>query len=155
MTENQQGISGNYRLKATSGQRKTGLVIFLVVALGLVGVGLLEAMQYDIGRLFMPCGFKVSRGLPCPTCGYTTVLRAFVTGHLVAAFKIQPAATLLCVALSACAMIGLYVAASGHYPHWLRKGMAECTLKHFLFAFLLIVLLGWAVALAQTVAQKS
>ncbi|NQV32480.1 MAG: DUF2752 domain-containing protein [Phycisphaeraceae bacterium] len=130
-------------------------MIFLVIALSLVGVGLLEAMQYDIGRLFMPCGFKVSRNLPCPTCGYTTSLRAFVQGHLMTAFKIQPAAWMLCVALSASAMIGLYVGASGHYPHWLRKGLAECTLKHLLFAFLLVVLLGWAVVLAQTVSQKT
>jgi hypothetical protein len=155
MTEDQQGICGNYRLKATSDQRRLGLVIFLVIALSLVGVGLLEFMQYDIGRLFTPCGFKVSRGLPCPTCGYTTALRAFVQGHWVAAFKIQPAASLLCVALSVSAMMGLYVATSGHYPHWLRKGLAECTLKHLFFALLLVVFLGWAVLLAQAVAQKS
>ena len=155
MTEDQQGIYGNYRLKATSGQRKMGGVIFLIVALSLAGVGLLESMQYDIGRLFMPCGFKVRHGLPCPTCGYTTAFRAFATGHVVSAFRVQPAACLMGVALLASAIIGLYVAISGHYPHWLRKGLAECTLKHLFFTLLLVMFLGWAVLLAQTVAQKS
>lgn len=132
-----------------------GGAIFLIVALSLAGVGLLESMQYDIGRFFLPCGFKVRHGLPCPTCGYTTAFRAFATGHLVSAFRIQPAACLIGVALLASAIIGLYVAISGHYPHWLRKGLAECKLKHLFLALLLVVLLGWAVLLAQTVVPKS
>jgi len=154
MCQDQQGSSGNNKLRATWGQRKVGLVIFMVIALSLVGVGLLEVMQYDIGRFFMPCGFKVSRGLPCPTCGYTTALRAFATGHMLKAFTIQPAASLLYVALVASAIIGFYVASSGHYPHWLRKGLAELTLKHLFFGLVLVVLLGWAVLLAQAAAQN-
>lgn len=155
MTQDQQGICGNKKLRATSGQRKKGLVIFLGVALIMISTAVLEGIQYDIGRLFTPCGFKVSHGLPCPTCGYTTSLRAFCRGDLLAAFKIQPAACLLCMALAAIAVMGCYVALSGHYPHWLRRGLAECTPKYIFFGILLIVLLGWAVLLAQAFHDKS
>ncbi len=155
MTEDQQGISGNKKLKATPGQRRVAMLLFLAVAVTLMGVGLLEASQYDIGRLFMPCGFKVSHGLPCPTCGYTTALRAFVTGHLVAAFRIQPAACMMCVALLASGVIGFYVALSGHYPHWLRKGLIQCRLRYVFLVFFLVVLLGWTVLLAQAYAEKT
>ncbi len=155
MTPDQQGISRNRKLKATSGQRKGALVLFFASAIIFVGVGLLEASQYDIGRFFMPCGFKVSHGLPCPTCGYTTALRAFATGHVVAAFKIQPAACMMCVALLTSGAIGFYVAVTGHYPHWLRKGLAQCRLKYVFLAFFLVVFLGWTVLLAQAYAEKT
>ncbi len=154
MTQYQQGTFANKKLQATSGQRRTGLVIFLGVAMGLVGVGVLEVIQYDVGRLFMPCGFKLSHGLPCPTCGYTRALRAFATGHAVSAFMIQPAACMICVALVVSAVAGFYVAVSGHYPHWLRKGLAECTLKQVLLGLVLVVFLGWAVLLAQAFAEN-
>ncbi|MCF7972349.1 MAG: DUF2752 domain-containing protein [Phycisphaerae bacterium] len=131
------------------------MLIFLVVALPLIGTAVLEAVHYDIGRLFAPCGFKVSHGLPCPTCGYTTSLRAFSRGHWVAAFKIQPGACFFYVSLVASAVMGIYVALSGHYPHWLRKGLAECTPKYIFLGTLLVVLLGWAVLLAQAFYKKS
>jgi hypothetical protein len=154
MTQYQQGTYGNGKLQATSGQRKRGLVLFVVVALGLAGVGVLEAVQYDVGRLFTPCGFKLSHGLPCPTCGYTTALRAFATGHALSAFMIQPAACMIYAALTVSGAMGFYVAVSGHYPHWLRKGLAECTLKQVFLGLVLVVILGWAVLLAQAYAQK-
>jgi hypothetical protein len=154
MIQYQQGTSANKKLRATSGQRKVGLVLFLVIALGLAGVGALEVMQYDVGRFFTPCGFKLSHGLPCPTCGYTRALRAFATGHVVSAFMIQPAACMIGLALVVSAAAGFYVAVSGHYPHWLRKGLAECTLKHVFLGLVLVVFVGWAVLLAQAFAEK-
>jgi hypothetical protein len=155
MTPDQQGIFGNKKLRATSGQRKKGLLIFLGVALIMISMVTLEAIHYDIGRLFAPCGFKVNHGLPCPTCGYTTSLRAFCRGDVLAAFKLQPAACLLCMGLVTMAVMGLYVGLSGHYPHWLRRGLAECTPKYMFLGILLIVLLGWAVRLVQAFHDKT
>ena len=149
MAHDQQVNYGKQKLKATAGQRRVGLVFFLVITLSLAGVAVLETAQYDIGRVFAPCGFKVSHGLPCPTCGYTTAMRAFATGHVVSAFTLQPAACLIGLALVAMGLAGFYVAVSGHYPHWLRKGIAECTPKHVFLSLVLVVLLGWAVLLAQ------
>ena len=149
MTQDQQGISGKIKVRATSAQRKTGMVICLLVLLGLIGVAVLEAVHFDIGRLFTPCGFKVKHGLPCPTCGYTTALRAFASGHVFHAFTIQPAASLIYLALVCGALIGGYVAISGHYPHWLRQGMAGVTPKLVALVLLAVVLVGWGVLLVR------
>lgn len=149
MTQDQQGISGNRKLRATSGQRKLGLTIFLVVVLGLAGVSVLEAIHFDIGRLFTPCGFKVRHGLPCPTCGYTRALRALVSGHVAAAFSLQPAAGLIYLGLLVSAMIGGYVAFSGYYPDWLHKGLKGWTPKRVFWCVLGIVIMGWIVQLIR------
>ena len=154
MTGNQQVNFENHKLPATSGQRKMGGALFLVVVLSVGSVAVLEAMQYDIGQVFLPCGFKVNHGLPCPTCGYTTSLRAFATGHVVSAFVSQPAACLIYLSLVVSAIVGGYVAVSGHMPNWLRRGLRDCRPKHVFLGLVLVILSGWGAKLAQAFSQK-
>ena len=59
-----------------------------------------------------PCGFHVSTGLPCATCGMTTAFAHAVRGEMAAALSVQPAAAALALVagvlalLSATALVG-------------------------------------------------
>jgi len=51
-----------------------------------------------------PCGFLLTTGLPCVTCGMTTSFAHATRGDLVTAFHVQPAGTVLAV-LAAMALL--------------------------------------------------
>ncbi len=46
----------------------------------------------DSASLFGVCGFQQRTGLPCLGCYWTRAGQAFVTGHILRSFYIQPAA---------------------------------------------------------------
>lgn len=60
-----------------------------------------------------PCGFLVTTGLPCPTCGMTTAFANTVRGRLWRAACAQPAGTLLAVFTAVLAGVAVIVMATG------------------------------------------
>ncbi|MBN1342454.1 MAG: DUF2752 domain-containing protein [Phycisphaerae bacterium] len=60
-----------------------------------------------------PCGFLLTTGLPCPTCGMTTSFAYAVRGRLISAFWSQPAGTLLALATTALACVAVVVLIAG------------------------------------------
>jgi len=135
--------------RASARERKiAGLIILSFAAL----VGLLalcRTMGFDISRLFLPCGFQQRHHLPCPTCGWTTALKAFSQGHLLRAFYIQPAASLICLGLIVSALTALYIALSGVYPVFVGRVYREVKLKHIVLALVIVVLAGWVVTFVR------
>jgi len=120
-------------------------LFFLSVAALVALLALCRMLGFNISRLFLPCGFQQRYHLPCPTCGWTTALKAFSQGHFIQAFCIQPAASLICLGLLVCAVTALYIALSGVYPVFVGALYREVKLKHALWALVIIVLAGWAV----------
>lgn len=110
---------------------------------------LCRLVGFDISRLFLPCGFQERHHLPCPTCGWTTALKAFSQGHVLQAFYIQPAASLIYMGLTALALTALYIALSGSYPGFVERLYRELKLKHILGSLAIIVLAGWAVTFVR------
>jgi hypothetical protein len=60
-----------------------------------------------------PCGFEVSTGLPCPTCGMTTAFCYMVRGRPIRALRVQPMGALLSVATILTIPVSLVVLITG------------------------------------------
>lgn len=142
--------SNTKKLNRASGrERRIAGLIFLIWAVFLGLLNLCRMLGFDIGRLFLPCGFQQRYHLPCPTCGWTRALKAFCQGHFLQAFYIQPAASLVCVGLAIVALTALYIAVSGVYPGFVARLYREVKLKHLAWALIVIVLAGWAVTFVR------
>jgi len=123
-----------------------GLIFLSIVA----GFGMLAvAGHYRITLWPYPCGFKQRYGLPCPTCGMTTSVLAFVKGEVVEAFYTQPAAALLCCILVAIAILAFLVAVFGVYFRFLERFFAEIKVWHVAVAIAVIIIAGWMVTLSR------
>lgn len=60
-----------------------------------------------------PCGFMVTTGLPCATCGMTTAFSHAAHGQLWAAFRTQPAGAVLAMLTAAASLVSAWAAATG------------------------------------------
>ena len=60
-----------------------------------------------------PCGWIVSMGLPCPTCGMTTSFSHTVRGEWGEAFMAQPMGLVLCIVTAMVFVGGLVMAFTG------------------------------------------
>ncbi len=69
-----------------------------------------------------PCGFVVTTGLPCPTCGMTTAFSHVAHGRLIAAAKTQLAGAVLAVLTATAGVAGLGALVFGRRPaiNWYR-----------------------------------
>ena len=90
---------------------------------------------------FAPCGFMLTTGLPCPTCGMTTSFALMMHGRPYAAIIAQPAGALLCLATLVAAIVSGAIATTGRVRllNWSRIGPVRLALS---LAF--IFLGGWA-----------
>jgi hypothetical protein len=74
-------------------------------------VGVAEWVSWTLGQPLELCLFKRLTGLPCPTCGMTRGVLAFLGGHVGLAFAYNPlalgVATLASAALLARATLGV------------------------------------------------
>jgi hypothetical protein len=88
-----------------------------------------------------PCGFLVSVGIPCPTCGMTTAFTLMVHGHPLAAVRAQPAGAALSVLTVAAAICGVWTLVQGRIPRlnwdWPGTGWGLATMGLLFFG-------GWA-----------
>jgi len=141
-------------MKATPEQRRVWAVVSLAILTLFGTVAVLEAMQIDIGRFFLPCGIQQQYHIPCPTCGMTTALRAFARGDILTAFAIQPAAGLLYCLLVTIAGIGLFITISGTYPAWLHRWLREIKLSWVFWFLVVVILAGWAVTLSRALIRR-
>ena len=135
--------------RASSRQRLLAGLVFLVVVASFGLFWLAAHDKIDIGWWLGPCGFKQKYGLPCPTCGITTSVLAFVQGKIFEAFYIQPAGALLCCVLVVVAFLAFLIAVFGVYFGFLKRFFTEVKIKHIILALIIIIAAGWAVTLAR------
>lgn len=60
-----------------------------------------------------PCGFYVTTGLPCPTCGMTTAFAYAVRGQVIQSIRAQAAGFILALATVVVAGLGLFTMVTG------------------------------------------
>jgi hypothetical protein len=136
------GIPGRVRL-AFAGVALVCLAILTVARMlppNQRGMGTHEALGLP------PCGFVLTSGLPCPTCGMTTAFALLLHGRPVDAFVAQPAGAVLCVATLALFILSVQTVWTGRMiqVNWDRIGHVR-----LLVGFGLLVLGGWGFKLAH------
>ncbi len=158
MQASQQLNKSKYFRRASHRQRVKAALVFLAVV-AFFGLFWLAANgKIDIGRWLAPCGFKQKYDLPCPTCGITTSVLAFVRGKIFGrdgAFYIQPAAALLCCMFLIIAFLAFLMAVFGVYFGFIKRFFAEAKIKYIILVLIIIIAAGWAVTLARALAAHN
>jgi succinate dehydrogenase hydrophobic anchor subunit len=134
---------------ATSNQRIVAAIVFFGIVGFFIVFGLAGHYGVDMGRWLGYCGFKQRFGLPCPTCGMTTMALAFARGKILEAFYIQPAGALLCCLLVVIGLLAFFTAASGVYFRFIERFFKEVKVRYIILALIIIIAAGWAVTLAR------
>lgn len=131
-----------------------GRLYAAVVLAGAVGVLLAAAWIHPAGKhmgthqqLGLPaCGFEISTGIPCPTCGMTTAFAHTVHGHWIEAVRSQLAGfafALLTIAVAIGAALGVIIGRVP-LPNWYR--INPTTVVWWCSA---LFVLAWAIKVAQ------
>ena len=115
-------------------------VLLLAVYLS-PGQGLTQTMG------FPGCGFKITTGLPCATCGMTTAFTYVADGRLLEAFWIQPAGAVLAVVTALLALVSGYALAVGMSLAPLAKILWR---PRWVIALIVLIVVSWAYTLALT-----
>ncbi len=95
-----------------------------------------------------PCGFILTTGLPCPTCGMTTAFAHTVRGQLVRAFLAQPAGMLLALAAIVTFATSVWVLLAGRMPRWPLRLAMWLSPYRLLLILLIVLLAAWGFKLA-------
>ncbi len=129
-------------------RRVESAIIFLVVFALFFFFYCLAAGVISSESLFGKCGFKQYYGLPCPGCGITTAITAFMRGQILSAFYIQPAAGIMCSLLAVLGILSLLTAFFGVDCQFLPS-VRQWRRSYLIAAMLIIFAFGWAVTLAR------
>ncbi|MHC4703132.1 MAG: DUF2752 domain-containing protein, partial [Planctomycetota bacterium] len=135
-------------------QRKIAGLVFVVIAGFFVSLYPAAVGKIDIGLWLGPCGFKQRYGLPCPTCGMTTSVLAFVRGDVFESFRVQPTAGLMCSMLAVTAFFAFLIAASGVYFRGLNRFFGELKMRYVILSLAVIIGGGWMVTLTRALAER-
>lgn len=130
-------------------QRLIALCVFLAVC---AVFGLLYLASTGTVNLWFwlgPCGLKQRYGLPCPTCGWTTAALAFVSGNIIQAFYIQPAAAFICALMVITSFFSFIAAFFGVYFSFLFRFFRQVKTIYLIVALLIITVGGWLVTLSR------
>lgn len=109
----------------------------------------------DISRLTDPCGFKQRYGLPCPTCGMTTSIIAFMKGRIFESFYLQPVAAIFCFGLVATAICSFSAAVFGVDFGLFSLTLGGLKVRYIILVLIIILMSGWAVTLARALVQRN
>jgi hypothetical protein len=132
--------------------RLIAAAIFLGIVAVFVLLWLAEKGTIQPGYILGVCGFKQRSGLPCPGCGWTHAAQAFATGDVVRSFLIQPAAAVFCAAAILSAILALHTMIFGIHSRLRQVLFHGRFWKYVLIGSGVVILLGWLVTLAKTLA---
>jgi hypothetical protein len=138
-------------VKSTVQDRFTFLVVFVIIGFTFCIFYLVKQGFVNLGP-GGGCAFERNFGLPCPTCGWTRAISAFMEGKTIKAFYIQPAAAAGCLILVWTAFYSLLSACLGVDFSFLPP-VRLWQLKYILLVILFILAAGWAVTLARAFAK--
>lgn len=128
-----------------SHRTRLNAVLVLVGVAAIIGVSLYvepdPARTHAKRRLpLRPCGFLMTTGLPCPTCGMTTSFAFMARGRVIAAFEQQPAGALLALLTVGLGVLALVVLVTGRRfeINWYRINP-----MHVLVVFMAVFMGSW------------
>ncbi len=155
MTERQDTKFIKSSRRLTAGRRIAALAVFVGLAGGGAVLWLASRGVIDMHFWLGVCGFRQRFGLPCPGCGWTRATQAFLNGHPVQAFLLQPAAAIFCAAAAVTAVFALLMAVFGIEFGSLRRILGAVGLKWLLLAAAVVVLSGWGVTLIRAMVHNN
>ncbi|MBL7215462.1 MAG: DUF2752 domain-containing protein [Phycisphaerae bacterium] len=130
-------------------------VIFLVITAGAILLWASAKGYINLRLLVGVCGFKQRFGLPCPGCGWTHAGQVFFTGHILEAFRIQPAAGFFCVVGVLAAIFALHCALFGIDFGFLQYLSKSAGISILLISAIVVIMAGWAVTLIRSILENS
>ena len=150
----EQNTNGKNLRKFSLKVRLIAAGLSLVITAGFALLWISECGFVDLAYWFGDCGFQQRFDLPCPGCGWTHAAQAFVTGHFLRAFIIQPAAAFFCVVLSLAAIFALHLAVFGINSRLLKRIFGSKNTAVLLVSACVVVLAGWLVNLVRTILEN-
>ncbi|MCX5688728.1 MAG: DUF2752 domain-containing protein [Planctomycetota bacterium] len=139
-----------FALSAASTQRATGVARVGALCLA-IGAGTILALASSLtpspeGHAthlalgLPPCGWVVSFGRPCPTCGMTTAFAHVAHGQLLAAFVTQPFGAVLACVMGIVGWGALHVAATGSM---LGHAVAQMLTRRVVWSLVAFFVASW------------
>lgn len=141
--------------KLSARARIIAAVIFFVITAGAVILWAAAKGYINLGPWVGVCGFKQRFGLPCPGCGWTHAGQAFFTGHILDAFRIQPAAGFFCVVAVLAALFALHCALFGIDFGFLQYLFRSAGISILLISAIVVIMAGWAVTLIRSILENA
>lgn len=142
----------NNKKRVTLQQRFIALSVFIgITTFFLLGWLILRGFL-NPELLFGICGFKEKYHLPCPACGMTSSVLAFLSGDIGRSFYLQPAAGVLCSVLF-CGWVCSFMSVLGFDLNFIYKRLLFIQLKYWLIGIIIVVLGGWSVTMARALAE--
>ncbi len=144
-------MTNKWYYKSTKQDRITFLWVFVITVFVFVLFYLTKQGFINTGPAG-GCAFLRNTGLPCPTCGWTRSITAFMEGRIITAFYVQPAAAAGCIILAGLGFFSLLSAAAGvNFPFLPPVRLWQ--LKVIVLTILIILTAGWAVTVARALTQ--
>lgn len=134
--------------------RLIAVVVFIAIAAGAAILWASGMGFFSLKPVFGVCGFKQRFDLPCPGCGWTHAGEAFFTGHVIEAFRIQPAAAFFSLVSVAAAIFALHCALFGIDFGLLQYVSTTSGISILLISAIGVILGGWVVNLIRTILEN-
>ncbi len=144
-------MTNKWYYKSTKQDRITFFWVFVITASLFVVLYLVKAGIINTAPAG-GCAFLRNTGLPCPTCGWTRAINAFMAGEIITAFYIQPAAAAGCIILAGTGFFSLLSSLLGVNFLFLPP-IRLWQLKYIVLTIMIILAGGWAVTLARALKQ--
>jgi hypothetical protein len=147
MANPEKSNKSKFYCKAQPEDRLGFLVVFVVISLVFGLCYLLSSGKINLGS-YGGCAFERNFGLPCPTCGMTRSITAFMQGKAVKSLILQPAAGIGCIVLALTAFFSLLSALPGVDFSFLPP-VRIWPIGRITLAAAAVFIVGWTIMLAK------
>lgn len=146
-----EGQKSKLYTKSSHEERISFLAVFLVISI-IFAFFYLLARGYIHLDSFGECAFKRNYDLPCPSCGMTRSITAFMQGKIIKSLLLQPASAIGCITLVLTAFFSLLSGLLGVNFRFLPPVRMWQTGRILLIGIIILVI-GWSVTLTRAFTQ--
>jgi hypothetical protein len=147
MAKPEKSNKSKFYYKAHSEDRVSFLVVFGVITLLFGLCYMLSSGKINLGS-YGGCSFERNYGLPCPTCGMTRSITAFMHGKIANSLVLQPASGVGCIVFAIVAFFSLLSALLGLNFLFLPP-VRIWPIGKITLAAAAVFIIGWAIMLTK------
>jgi hypothetical protein len=147
MAETEKSNKSKFWYKAQTEDRVGFLAVFAVISLVFGLCYLLSSGKINLGS-YGGCTFERNFGLPCPTCGMTRSITAFMQGKVISSLVFQPAGGVGCIVFAIVAFFSLLSSLLGLNFPFLPPVRIWQT-GRITLAAAAVFIIGWAIMLTK------
>lgn len=140
-------------VRISSRQRTIAIVVFLAIGGMFVYLWAVKCGWLDSTSLLGVCGFQQRTGLPCLGCYWTRAGQAFVAGHILLSFYIQPAAAVFYSAAVVIAFFALLSGVFGVQFAFLKRFYSKKVFWIVTAAGGVLILAAWLLEVVRTILE--